>query len=333
VNLRWTIVLASVWLAFASAGDVTINFRNNILFGYARVVIQDGWTGRTTALVGSEWVAQLFWIPTDTGNPEPVGATAKFRDIPPQPDYLAGTWSGGIRSITGLDPDTEVTLLVRVWKGIYPTYECAARAGYAGQSPTFTYRNKLSDPSHQDDLSMDNFRGFTILVYMQDGCIFPNPVPTAAVTVPENGIGNVTVWSAVVSAEAALSQTSIRPKGILTGSGTNLVYQAPTNYYGTDAFTVMVPGPCGCDLPQAVMVTIAPSSERKYGKLIVGPEPLGKPLFFGLTNRVYQIHMSWDLSAWKFLNYTRGAEQSISLPNPLSDWDRTTFFRVVADGP
>ena len=117
-----------------------------------------------TALVGSQFVAQLFYG-TSSDSLAPVTSNpVRFRDIPAS-DPLAGTWIGATRTLTGMALGEVAVLRVRAWDAAGGLdYNAAMLAGRAwGESATFTYRipsDPLGDPTQ---FYIEDFRAFTLV--------------------------------------------------------------------------------------------------------------------------------------------------------------------------
>lgn len=113
----------------------TVDFNNTRTFTTSadRTVYHN----RITRLVGTDYVAQLYYG-ANAGSLNPVTSNpVRFRNIP-NTDPLAGTWAGATRTLTGFNAGDVVTLQVWAWNA-------AGGATWAtsterGQSFTFTYR-------------------------------------------------------------------------------------------------------------------------------------------------------------------------------------------------
>lgn len=161
-KLLFGLLLAGVC---ARAADQTINFNNNNL-GSPRLVTFDstfvgvvGQGVRNGVFDGASYVAQLFRVLPD-GSEVAIGATANFRAATTtQP----GTWSGGTRTVAGVEQGTPLMLQVKAWDAAYPTLEAAAAAGKNfGRSAVFSFQDPMNNPPGVTDNFMVNFHGFVI---------------------------------------------------------------------------------------------------------------------------------------------------------------------------
>jgi hypothetical protein len=117
-------------------------------------------------LVGTNFLARLVYGP-DASNLQPTGSAGRFRDVPPG-DPLAGTWSGGTRTLNGFSPGQTVTLAVQVWDVFSgATYETASRRM---QSLSFSYTIPAPGAA-VTAYYIDNFRGIRPLT-----CPIPGPL-------------------------------------------------------------------------------------------------------------------------------------------------------------
>jgi hypothetical protein len=122
-------------------------------------------------LVGTDFMARLL-CGIDPGSMQPVGNSARFRNVP-STDPLAGTWSGGTRTLTGFAPGQTVTLAVQVWDSTGgATYESAS---IRMQSTPFTYTIPYAG-AQVTAYYIDNFRGIRPL-----SCPTPGPLSIAEV--------------------------------------------------------------------------------------------------------------------------------------------------------
>ena len=130
-----------------------------------------------TPLVGTNYVAQLYYG-VDANSLNPVTRDpARFRDPATVLPGFEGTWGGQTVMFTGFSPGGIVTLQVRAWDQNYGATWDAARSagGRYGQSPTFTWRVTVAGGDHEEDL--ENFRGFALMT---------NP-PDLMLVIRENG--------------------------------------------------------------------------------------------------------------------------------------------------
>jgi hypothetical protein len=144
--------------AITAQAQSKVNFNNSVLPSKPLVFDVDG----TTALVGTNYVAQLYYSIGGGAWTAVSAAPAKFRiSTTSQP----GTWSGGTRDIP-VPLQTTVRLQVCVWDSVLATsYDdaLARGAGNYGQSTVFNYMNKVSEPPATSDTYMDNFTSFKLV--------------------------------------------------------------------------------------------------------------------------------------------------------------------------
>ena len=157
----------------AHAADSAVTFQNNV-FSPPRLVTFDASFGSTLSGTrlrngvngNASYVAQLFIVGTG-GIEAPVGARANFRA---EVVVSGGTWSGGNRTLVGVEPGTPVNLVVKVWDAAFPSYDAAVSAFWSnpaanrsgfGQSAVFSYTqaNPVLLPT---DTYMTGFSGFSI---------------------------------------------------------------------------------------------------------------------------------------------------------------------------
>jgi hypothetical protein len=167
VGLALRVIVAGAWALAQTAVAQTVDFNNNRNFptpADRRVYNVD-----MQPLVGTNFLARLVYGP-DASNLQPTGQAARFRTVAPS-DPLAGTWSGGTRTLTGFSPGQTVTLVVQVWD-VYsgPTYETASMRM---QSAPFLYTIPLPG-SAVTAYYIDNFRGIRPL-----SCPIPGPLAIA----------------------------------------------------------------------------------------------------------------------------------------------------------
>ena len=132
-----------------------VNFNNNVPFvTRADRLVRDG---PGAPLVGTNFVAQLYYGPTSTDLRPHPDAPAKFR---PPTTTAPGTWSGGTRLLPGCYSGDTAWLQVRVWDWVqFPTYEGAVAGGgvHAMSCPfTYTIPSAGAAPS---EFFMENFPG------------------------------------------------------------------------------------------------------------------------------------------------------------------------------
>jgi hypothetical protein len=128
------LAVASVTVSALAQG--TVNFNNNVWESTIprRVTDMNG-----APLVGTDWVAQLYYGSTPYDLRAVANAPARFRvATTTQP----GTWEGGTRALTGFGPGDTVWLQVLVWnRAAFLNWDAIAPAGgIAGwASCPFTY--------------------------------------------------------------------------------------------------------------------------------------------------------------------------------------------------
>ena len=154
------LVLGALWGGIAAVAQ-PVSFRNTDLFttpADRRVYAVDG-----TPLVGTHFVAQLYYGTSASSLSPVTGSPRPFRDVPTT-DTLAGTWVGATRTLTGMTLGTVVTLQVRAWdaSGGVSLDEARLLGRHWGESATFTYQI-LTAGGPPDLFYMDNFRAFTLV--------------------------------------------------------------------------------------------------------------------------------------------------------------------------
>jgi hypothetical protein len=156
--MKKLIPLAVLLIGAAGAVAQTVDFNQNRTFATTadrRVYNQDG----TTPLVGTDFVAQLYYG-ANAGSLNPVTSNpVRFRNVPTS-DALAGTFSGATRTLTGFVAGDVVTLQVRAFNSAGgATFDTA---GVRGTSGTFTYRIPAAgDPPTA--FYIENFRSFSVV--------------------------------------------------------------------------------------------------------------------------------------------------------------------------
>ena len=133
----------------------TVNFNNHVSFCTpADRLVRDG---LGMPLVGTNFVAQLYYGPTPDDLRSITDAPAEFR---PPTTTAPGTWSGGTRLLPGYYSGDTAWLQVRVWDyAQFPTYEDAvAGGGVHAQSCPFTYTIPGSGAA-PSEFFMENFPG------------------------------------------------------------------------------------------------------------------------------------------------------------------------------
>lgn len=139
--MRKLIALFAVTVVAASAfAQGTVNFNNRLTFASTDDRLVYLGTVNPVPLVGTDWVAQLYYGSQGTAadSLNPVAANpAAFRVAT---TTSPGTWSGGTRTLDGIAIGGTATLQVRVWNlASFPTYDAALAAGEYGVSNPFDY--------------------------------------------------------------------------------------------------------------------------------------------------------------------------------------------------
>jgi hypothetical protein len=169
----------SVW----SQGQV--DFRNDRMFMTpADRLVRDS---SGAPLVGESYLAQLYYGPagaTESSLNPVTAAPAGFRTITTDGP---GTWIGGMRTLSGFLPGSEVVLQVRVWDGtVAGNYEAAAALNFLGTqhgvSEPFAYIVPPIGPP-EFVFYMEGFRGFTLV-----------PEPSVGVGFAVLGVGAMLLW-------------------------------------------------------------------------------------------------------------------------------------------
>jgi len=155
-------LLALTCLAATLRGQATVSFRNNVPFASPGDRLVYSING--TPLVGTQYVAQLYYgtygAPAESLVPV-AAAPAPFRVAT---TASPGTWSGGTRTLEGITTPQVATLQVRVWDlSLFSTYQAAVAAGgLRGESVPFRYDPEpLGYPG--PSWFMEYFRGFTLV--------------------------------------------------------------------------------------------------------------------------------------------------------------------------
>jgi hypothetical protein len=147
-----------------------VDFRNHVLPESSDHRI---YTFDDTPLVGTNFVAQLYYG-SDVWTLRPVlSSPARFRNVTPG-STLAGTWSGGYRTLDGFSPGNVVTMVVKVWdstRGSTPE-EAGQNGGLAFAPPPFTYTLPPPDTGNPTNYYMYNFRACHVF-----GCCHCWPPP------------------------------------------------------------------------------------------------------------------------------------------------------------
>jgi hypothetical protein len=166
------IAFVIVLVASVAASAQTVSFRNSEL--YTTPADRRVYDVQGRPLVGANYLAQLYYGPYGTGPASltPHTALARFRNIPTT-DSFAGTWVGGVRTLSGMGPGQMVTLQVRVWDERFgSTFEQAvvnpASSNQYGVSCPFWYT--ICTPGHCP-MTIENFRSFSLVTNPPPGVI------------------------------------------------------------------------------------------------------------------------------------------------------------------
>jgi hypothetical protein len=117
-------------------------------------------------LVGTNYVAQLYYGPEGTPAGSLVPVTSSPAQFRPPTTMKPGTWLGGYRTLQGMAIGQVATLQVRVWDNtVGATWEEALATGFGqtqyGTSALFSYEVPLTGPPPL--WYIENFRGFTLV--------------------------------------------------------------------------------------------------------------------------------------------------------------------------
>lgn len=156
--MKRLIPLAVLLAGIAGASAQTVDFNN--FRTYATVADRDVYNIDGSALVGTQFMAQLYYGASASALNAVTTAPSRFRNLP-STDPFAGTWSGGTRTLTGFAAGDVVTLQVRAWDGTGgATWDTA---GVRGQSTTFTYRIPTGGNPPPTDFYIENLRTFSLV--------------------------------------------------------------------------------------------------------------------------------------------------------------------------
>ena len=162
----------SVPMAFSQG---SINFANTGFSDGIDRLVYDGPVGGTSKLVGSSYVAALYYGTsagsinsfavrslTVTADQTLDRSVVLFRAITPD-NALAGTWTGGTRFFTDAAVGAALKLQIRVWDiSKFATYAAAvAGGGKVGQSDIFDYTVPASTDA--PGLKITNMRAFAVV--------------------------------------------------------------------------------------------------------------------------------------------------------------------------
>jgi hypothetical protein len=141
----------------------TVSFNNNSAFATVANRLVNNVGG--APLVGTDFVAQLYFGSAGTAAGSLTAVTtapARFRVATTS---SPGTWSGGTRTLDGIASGVTATLQVRVWNATaFPAgYDAAvAGRGVTGASDPFAYTVPAAG-SPPAAFFMENMRGFTLV--------------------------------------------------------------------------------------------------------------------------------------------------------------------------
>jgi hypothetical protein len=136
--IPFVVLLIGVTGVYAQTFTPQVDFNNNRT--YATTADRDVYNlNGTTALVGTQYRAQLYYGADAASLQAVTAAPVSFRDPAniPAGSPLPGTWIGGTRVLTGFAAGAVVVLQIRAWDST--TGADYASAGIRGQSATFTY--------------------------------------------------------------------------------------------------------------------------------------------------------------------------------------------------
>jgi hypothetical protein len=162
--MRKLVALFAVTVVAASAlAQGTVSFNNNSAFATVANRLVNNVGG--APLVGTDFVAQLYFGSAGTAVGSLTAVTtapARFRIATTS---SPGTWSGGTRTLDGIASGVTATLQVRVWNATaFPAgYDAAvAGGGVTGFSDPFAYTVPAAG-SPPAAFFMENMRGFTLV--------------------------------------------------------------------------------------------------------------------------------------------------------------------------
>lgn len=162
--MRKLIALLAVSVVTVSAlAQGTVNFNNNVWTGTSARPVFD--VGGTTRLVGTDYVAQLYFgtAGTAASSLAPVGNVGRFRVAT---TASPGTWSGSTITLAGIGPGATAALQVRVWNNtLFPAgYQAALTGGgFTGASSVFDYTVPAGSTPAPNEFWMGNFASFQLV--------------------------------------------------------------------------------------------------------------------------------------------------------------------------
>src|SRR5688572_16514835 len=159
--LRTFVTIVSVFVVNFETRAQTVDFNNARVYTIPadrRVYAVDG-----TPLVGTHFVAQLYYGRSADSLAPVTSAPTPFRNVPITDERLAGTWTGATRTLTGMAVNDVATLQVCAWDatGGLTIDEAKLLGRVWGESVTFTYRIPGVGPDFL--WYMEEFRAFTLV--------------------------------------------------------------------------------------------------------------------------------------------------------------------------
>jgi hypothetical protein len=144
-SMAYLLLLLAPWIGSAQGTVTFVNYGAFITEGVDRLVYISDESGDQVPLVGTNWVAQLYYG-SDAASFQPhTAAPSRFR---PVGTASPGTWVGGTRPLTGFTVTQIVTMQVKVWDiRDGATFELACQDGHmmGGESGVFTYLIPVED--------------------------------------------------------------------------------------------------------------------------------------------------------------------------------------------
>lgn len=164
--MRKLIALLAVSVVTVSAlAQGTVNFNNNVWTGTSARPVFLGQPGSTVRLVGTDYVAQLYFgtAGTAASSLTAVGALGRFRVAT---TASPGTWSGSTITLAGIGAGATAALQVRVWNNtLFPAgYQAAlSGGGLTGASSVFDYTVPAGSTPAPNEFWMGNFASFNVV--------------------------------------------------------------------------------------------------------------------------------------------------------------------------
>lgn len=330
VNRLRNILLVACVQVLGVRADVQVLFQNNVFTPSRLVTFSSGSFAGTGVRNGVEgnanFVAQLFRV-TGSGD-EPIGAPANFRAATTtQP----GTWSGGPRTIVGVNPGETVNLVVKVWDSrVSSVWQAVDFGTLYGRSAVFSYTQPVA-PQLPSDLYITGFGGFSIGNPLTPPWAFAElfAPPFSLLENEAAGVPNAVFpggtqlleeewlwWRRQLGGLFPMAAGSLG--GSLREDGRRLVYVPESNRYGDFARLGII------------NVHVLPSPKRPYLELVRPLETSARRLVLrGLAPKRYRVEQSENLSDWEPVgeftgNYSEVPVQDLS---PLAATAR--FYRAV----